>query len=311
MIYVLYGTEEFLINEEIKKIKNDNIIDDYCYINYNLENTNIKDIIDDALTISLFQTKKMIVVENSYIFTGTKSTKEQNIEHLEKYMDNINKDTILVFKVVSEKLDSRKKIVTKLKKECVIKEFNNTSINLKVKNMFEPYKITESLINYFLNRVGNDLYIVNKEIEKIKNYKDDDLIITKEDINDITIKTVDIDIFHLIDNIVEDNKEEALESYYEMVKRGEEPIKIIIMLANQFRLIYQVKELYKRGYNEHDIANILEQKSYPIRKASQRMMNYSSDQLLNFISKLADLDIDIKTGKIDKKIGLELFILNI
>lgn len=311
MIHVLYGLEEFLINEEIRKIKKDNNIDDYNISYYDLENIDIKDIIDDALTISLFQDKKMIVVENAYIFTGVKKEKNQNIDYLEKYLDNINNDTILIFKVINEKLDSRKKITTKLNKVASIKEFNNIPINETVKTMFNPYNIGNIEINYFLNRVGSDLYIINNEIKKIKDYKDDDLNITKHDIDMLTIKSIDTDIFHLIDNIVLNKKDEALESYHEMIRQGEEPIKLIVMLANQFRLIYQVKELYKRGYREYDIANILEQKPYPIKKASEKMNRYSSEELLNYLARLADLDINIKTGKIDKNLGLELFILGV
>lgn len=309
MIYVFYGLEEFLINQEIKKIKEDNNIIDYNISNYNLEINCLSEILDDAKTISLFGDNKLIIVDNSYIFTGAKKDNKDNIDELDKYIDSQNENTILIFKVVSEKLDSRKKIVSKLNKKCITKEFNNTSSNNIVRNMFKPYEIEEKLITLFLNRVGNDLYIINNEIEKIKAYKDNDMIISESDIVNLTIKTVDTDIFHLIDNIVSDNKDAALESYYEMLKRGEEPIKIIIMLANQFRLIYQVKELYKRGYRESDIVNILEQKPYPIKKASQRMMNFSSEELLTYLNKLADLDIDIKSGKVDKKIGLELFIL--
>lgn len=309
MIYVLYGPEEFLINEEIKKIKNDNNIDDYNVSYYNLENIDIKDIIDDALMISLFQDKKMIVVENTYIFTGIKKEKNQSIDYLEKYLDNINDDTILIFKVINEKLDSRKKIITKLNKVALVREFNNISINETVKKMFEPYNIGNIEINHFLNRVGNDLYIIDNEVKKIKGYKDNDLNITKQDIDILTVKSIDTDIFHLIDNIILNKKDEALESYHEMIKQGEEPIKLIVMLANQFRLIYQVKELYKRGYREYDIANILEQKPYPIKKASEKMHKYSSEELLNYLVRLADLDINIKTGKIDKNLGLELFIL--
>lgn len=133
--------------------------------------------------------------------------------------------------------------------------------------MFNPYKINHSLIEFLIDRVGNDLYILNQEIKKIKTYKDEDLFITEDDILVLTHKNINTDIFYLIDNIVSNNKEKALESYYEMLKLGEEPIKIIVMVANQFRLIYQVKELYKKGYREYDIMDILEQKQYSIRKS--------------------------------------------
>jgi len=313
MVYITYGLVEYLIEEEIKKIIKDNNVDYYNIEKFDLENTNIKNIIDSSLTVSLFSNKKVIIVENSYIFTGTtKKNIDQNIECLEKYLDHINENTILIFKVITEKLDSRKKIVTKIKNYGKVIEFNKVS-NLKdlVYKMFNPYKINHSLIEFLIDRVGNDLYILNQEIKKIKTYKDEDLFITEDDILVLTHKNINTDIFYLIDNIVSNNKEKALESYYEMLKLGEEPIKIIVMVANQFRLIYQVKELYKKGYREYDIMDILEQKQYSIRKASERINKFTSNQLLNYLNKLSELDINIKSGLIDKSIGLELFILEI
>ena len=178
-------------------------------------------------------------------------------------------------------------------------------------DMIKPYKITINQINLLINRVGDNLYVLENEINKLKIYKNNDLEITNEDIFEVTTKSINTDIFNLIDNIVNKNIDEALTNYYELIKIGEEPIKILVLLANQFRLMYQVKELSKKGYRIYDIMDLLDQKQYPIQKAIQKGYNYDSKLLLEYLNKLSELDINIKTGKIDKNIGLELFILDI
>ena len=164
-------------------------------------------------------------------------------------------------------------------------------------------------INLLINRVGNNPLIIKNEINKIKQYKDQNKTITEEDIIKITTKTIDIDIFKLIDNIVKGNKDEAIEIYKEMLKVNEEPLKIVIMLANQFRLMYQSKELLKKGYSEKDIASILKVHPYRVKLALQNSRTYDSKKLLKYISDLADIDIGIKTGVKSKDLSLELFIL--
>ena len=77
-MYLLYGLEKYLIDEEIKKIIKDNNIDSININKYNLENTLLEEIIDDASTISLFQDKKIIIVENAYIFSASGSKKYKN-----------------------------------------------------------------------------------------------------------------------------------------------------------------------------------------------------------------------------------------
>lgn len=313
MIYLLYGTQNYLIDEKIKEIIKENKIDKYNIEQFDLENNSIREIIDSSNTLSLFADKKILIIDNSFIFTGsTKKIDEKDILLLDNYLDNINDNTIIIFKVNNEKLDSRKKIVTKIKKVAKIIEFNKLlDINSKIKELFEPYKIDNNTIKYFIDRVGTDMELISKEIEKIKTYKDQDKNINENDITNLTNKNINTDIFYLLDNILNNNKEKAIESYNEMIKIGEEPIKILVMLANQFRLIYQVKELSKKGYREYDIMDILDQKQFTIKKAVERISKYKDTELLKYINDLAELDINIKSGLIDKNIGLELFILNI
>lgn len=314
MVYLFYGSESFLIKKELLKIIKKEKIDSINQNYYDLENSDMNDIIEDASTFSLFGDKKAIIVENSYIFTGTTNKKlpEQNLNILSSYLENPNENTILFFLINKETIDKRKKIVNIIKKVGIVKEFSTiTDLKTYVKGMIEPYQIEPSDLTFLINRVGNQLSILEQEIEKLKTYKDKDLKISKQDILDVTCKTVDIDIFSLIDNIVIKNKEKALESYHEMLKLGEEPIKIIIMLANQFRMMYQSKQLIKKGYSEKDIASHLDIHPYRIKLALEKSRNFQENTLLTYLEQLAQLDYEIKSGRIDKNIGLELFILNI
>lgn len=312
MIYVFYGNEPFLIDKEINKIIKNNNISDFNISNYDLSIDNIQDVIDDALTISLFDEKKAIIVNNAYIFTGStiKKDKEDNNDILLEYLEHINQDSIIIFISDSEKLDERKKIVKALHKSANIKSFiKNNNPSEIIKEWLKDYKISYNDINLLISRVGTDLGILEQEIEKIKIYKDQDREITKEDIINTTTKNIDIDIFELINKIVEHDTEHAIEIYYEMLKRNEEPIKILIILANQFRIMYQAKELYSKGYSGNDIAKILDIHPYRIKLALEKNYNYSSKKLLSYLETLADLDYSIKTGNMDASLGLELFIM--
>lgn len=308
MIYVLYGIEDFLIKQKLNKIIQENQINDLDINYYDLEESNLKSIIDDASTFSLFSSKRMIVVENSYIFTST--SKKEDTKVLENYINNPNLENILVFLVYSEKLDNRKKIVSYMKEKAEVIEFNEVAnYSSLVKDLLAPYSMSDSNISFLLDRVGLQLYNLKNEIDKLKIYKESDYEITKQDILDLTVKNIDVNIFHLIDNIILKNKERAIESYFEMIKLGEEPIKIIVMLANQFRLMYQVKILKKQGISVFEMMSILGQKKFPIEKAMEKGKSSSETDLLGILKQLSKLDLDIKTGNIDKNIGLELFIL--
>lgn len=314
MVYVFYGLNDFLIRKEIEKIRKSEKIDALSIQKYDLENTDLTSIIMHADEVNLFGDQKMMIVDHSYIFTGSTNKKlmEQDLKPLEGYLKNPNPDTILIFTIFKDKLDERKKIVKLSKEKGYLKEFNQIDhIETIVKDLFTPYQIEKSDLMFFIGRVGENLSILEQEANKIKLYKDQDMHITREDIINLTSKNIDTDIFNLIENIIISNKQAAIESYHEMLKLGEEPIMILIMLANQFRMIYQVKKLYQKGYSEKDISKELKVHWYPVRKALGKMQNYDEKKLLHYLYQLSILDRNIKTGKMDKELALELFILEI
>ena len=305
MVYLLYGTKDFEIEEEIKKLSKG--IDEMNISKYDLNNDMLSLALEDAKTMSLFGDKKLVIVDNANMFTGSTS---KDSELIEEYLNHINENTTLVLIVHNDKLDTRKKITKLIKKVGKVQEFNDeldtTSL---VRRLFKDYNIDYKTIQLFIDRVGNNTLIIQSEINKIKIYKDNDKNITEEDILNLTAKLIEIDIFKLIDYIVRKNKEKALELYYEMLKMNEEPIKIVVILANQFRIMYQSKELLKKGYSEKDIASTLKIHPYRVKLAIQNSRNYTSDILLKNLNALADIDIGIKTGTINKDLALELFIL--
>ena len=312
MVYLLYGTVDYLINKTIDKIINDNKIDTFNVNKYNLTNTLLSQIINDASSMSLFGDKKLIIVNNAYIFTSsTKKYLEQDLKSLENYLNNININTILIFVVNDAKLDERKKITKLIDKNGEIVECNNIDNITMIKDLLSDYQMSDSDIKYLLERVGDNSTLLNTEIEKIKIYKDTDKNITKEDIDLLTTKSLEVNNFKLIDAIINGDKLTALNLYQERIKLNEEPIAIIVTLANQIRIMYQVKQLYLDGYTENNIASILKIHPYRVKLANQNAKKYDADTLLTYLKKLADLDIDIKTGQIDKTLGLELLIISL
>lgn len=304
MLYMLYGTKTFLIEEELKKITKN--FDEINISKYDLNTDNLNDIIDDALTVSLFGDKKLIICENANVFTGGNS-KDSKV--LEDYLNNPNDLTTLIFLLNNDKIDQRKKITKLLKRNGVIKSFNENIDPISfVKKRLNDYSINISTIQLLIDRVGNDPLILEKEIEKIKLYKDDNKI-TDEDILTLTVKTSYEDVFKLIDYIIEGNKEKSLEILTEMINNGEEAIKIIIILSNQIRIMYQAKKLLQQGLSEKSIADTLAIHPYRVKLALQKGRRYTEEIFLDYLSELADIDYGIKSGKFNKDLALEMFIL--
>ncbi len=315
-IYLLFGEESYLINREINSIISSFLGEDIenKVVKYDMLEENIYSALEDLNTMSLFSEKKVVVCKNCKFLTGSR---ESDINHdIEKLIAIINSqiDNILILTTISDKLDERKRIVKELKKKVNVKQFNKLKYNelvlfveKELKN--SNYKISKNSIKLFLDIVGTNLGVVVNEIDKLKLYKLDSKEINDSDIKNISSKVINDNIFDLVDAVVKRDVEKALEIYDDLLILNEEPIKLIVVIANQFRLIYQTKVMFKLGYSEIDISKHLGVHPYRIKLANNIII--SEKNLLKYLEKLADLDIKIKTGYINKDLAFEMFLLEI
>lgn len=314
-VYLIYGDEEFLIDKEIKNIINKFNSSIENVARYNLDESNVREAIEDVCTISMFETNKIVICEKCNFLTGeNKKEVNHDIDSLIKYINNPFSDSVLIFVVRNPKLDERKKVVKELKKcskviEC--KTIENYNLNNYISNYFKTnnYEISQSDVKLIIDKVKYDLANIISECDKLMMYKDENKKITTKDIEDVVIDNIEDNIFSLTNAIMDKDIKRVINIYNDLLLMGEEPIKLIAMIANQFRLILQVKLMVKNGYKERDMASEIGEHPYRVKLASNA--RFTVKELITYIKKLQKLDYDIKSGNIDKNFGLEFFLLNI
>lgn len=299
-LYLFYGNNKTIINNKINNIVDKYNIVENNIIKYDLED-NLDNIIEEASMISLFGDTKLIIINTTF-------KEEIDIDKLEDYLKNYNTNSYLVF-VSNDKIDTRRKLYKLITKYGTVEDVSNGNnyIRSYIKEYIKDYKID---INYFLSKVNDDLDNIKNELDKLMLYKLEDKNITNNDIDDLVISNIEDDIFALTDSVINRNIDRSLELYNKFMEKNYEPIYIIGLLGNQFTLLYQVKKLYNMGKNNNDIASILNVHPYRVKLAIQNSYYYTESDLIKYIYKLANLDKDIKTGNIDKTLGLELFLIN-
>ncbi|MEG1648136.1 MAG: hypothetical protein RR325_05180, partial [Bacilli bacterium] len=141
------------------------------------------------------------------------------------------------------------------------------------------------------------------------NYKFREKIITILDINNIVIKNIDDNIFHLIDNIINKNYKEVFSIYNKLIENNEDITKIIVLIYKQIRKLYNIKCLNSYMSN-YEIANKMKLPPFIINKLSNLSNNFTKDKLLNTICNLSILDTSIKTGTVNADLVFYLFVFN-
>ena len=301
-LYLIEGDNKILIDKEInnitKKLKEIDII------KFNLEESDISDVIETLDTYDMFSRQKIVIAYNPPFFLNV--IEGFNVDVFLKYLNNPS-DNILI--IVVNKINSRLKVVKdtiKYFKYIKINQMNTASF---IKENLNDYKMDFPVINYFINRVGNNFNELINELNKLKALKLDEKVITCDDIDLVCRKNFENTIFDLIDAIIKKDKRKVIELYNYFLSNGTEVFGILVLLSNQIRLIYNVKVLDKLPDSE--IAKILDVKEYPVKLARGKGISYQKKELLEILYNLGNIDENIKSGKELPNISLLAYILEI
>lgn len=306
-LYLIESDNYNLINKEVKKILKNNNFKEEELIKYDLSEVKTTVLINELDTYSIFQNRKAVLGYDATFLTTTKSEIEQDIDVLEKYINNPNQENILI--IACSKLDGKKNICKLIKNKFNLIELNINLVEY-IKENLDNYKMNLDVINYFLEKTGDNLNRIDNELDKLKNFKDNDKIITKEDVTSVVISQTDDNIFDLMDAIVKKDKKRSFKLYEDLKNNKVEDFKILINLSYQFRLIYQIKVLESKSDSE--IVSILNIKNpKQIKAIRYKTKNFTEKELVKNLYELSLLDEKIKTSKILTKVAIPLFIANL
>lgn len=309
-IFIIESDDSIVIKTRINEILKKNNIDTSCVISYDMSEKSIDDVIVELDTYNFLEPSKVIVCENSYFLTSsrTKSTVEHNLKKLKNYILNPQKENFLI--LCCDKLSDRKEIKDLISSNVeILSSF--ISIEKLIRLQLDGYKMPYDVINYLVDYCLNDNEKILTSLEALKNYKFEEKIITKEDIDKIILRSYQEDIFDLVNAIAKRNSKKAFDIYSRLIQKEKDSVGIIASIANQMRMLYTTKVLLKEGYSEEKIARTIGVKPKAISIANENSRAFTEDELLFFLEELAELDIKIKTGKTTGNTLFELFLLKL
>jgi DNA polymerase-3 subunit delta len=251
--------------------------------------------------------KRLVIVKNFF------DPKPSFQDELLAYLPEIPETTRLVFlesKSLAKTHPARK--LAEAHEKGFIREFKRPQGNElerwvrdRVKEaggQIQPYAAHLLAIN-----AGNDLHLLDNEIEKLVLYKGQGVI----DADDVTLLcpyVAEASIFDLVDALGERKGKTAAQLLHKKFQEGTDPFYLFAMFIRQFRLLIQVKELGESGAQAAEIAKTLKLHPFPTGKLHQQSKNFSLEQLEQIYERLLDIDVGVKTGRTDMITALDLLV---
>ena len=316
-VFLLYGSDRYLIRQATEKIMSDRQIDAENIYHYDLDETMLEDAVSTAMTVPFLSDRQGVVIANAMVFSDPKPAKEMSspFNFLLRYIANPNPATVMVIQVPAEKLEVTKVLLEQLKTQVQITKLGIVDKNdfyriVREKVAEAGLKIDAGALEEFVNRAGSDTMNLHNELDKLLLYCLGKQTIDLASVKLVTMKDLEDNIFELVNQILSGDKKFAFRIYRDLIKSNIDPVTILSSIAAKFQEILYAKELIRQRYTFDQIMkyfNYSKGRAYYLNKNAQEL---SDEVIYRYLSDLERADFRIKSGELDKRLGLEMILLN-
>ncbi len=316
LIYLFTGTSEIFIKNRMNRIIQSFNKYEYTIIKYDMETTSLSTVLSDAITVPFLEELKIIILKNPKFLTKSATSTKDEIKAMLKYLKNPCDSTLLIIDATNTIINQSNEIYKMLKNVARIIDYPDPEeIELKgwIVRSFDAngIDIKDDALTLLLEYIGDDQARLSQEIDKLSSYVGKGGTIRKEDIKLLVPKNINNEIYLLIKAIINHDLALTNQIYDNLITHTKDSLTIFSLISNKFKELLSTYRLLKYGYSQSDIAkfyNVSTGKAYYI---VQEARAFKLSDLEFYIDKLAELDYQIKSGKLDKTIGLELLLLKL
>ena len=305
--YLLCGEEAYLkVQYKNKLLKALNPDDDTMNFNhYEGRNIDVKELIDLCETMPFFADRRVVLLEDTGFF-------KNKCDELADYMKELPDYLCLVF--VEDEVDKRSKMYKAVKSCGRIGEFSRQDEKTLMQWAAgilkrEGKNITQRDMELLLTMTGIDMGNLRMELEKLITYTGDRNVVTRADIQEVCTTQTQNKIFDMVRAVTEKNQKRALDLYYDLLTLKEPPMRILFLLAKQFRQLLLVKEYTEEGVAQPEMASRLGVPSFVVRNIASCARSYRISELRQAVTDFVDAEEAVKTGRLQDVLSVELLIV--
>lgn len=304
----LFGGEETYLKQQYKQKLLSALNpegDTMNFSRYEGKGIQVREVIDLCETMPFFAEYRVILVENSGFF-------KNKCEELADYMKELPDYVRLLF--VESEVDKRSRMYKAVKNCGRIVEFarqDEKSLMRWAAGILgrEGRKITQRDMELLLTKTGTDMGNLRMELEKLITYTMGRDVVTAKDIEDVCTTQTANKIFDMVRFVTERNQKRALELYYDLLTLREPPMRILFLLAKQFRQLLLTKKLTAEGSSGQELSSRLGVPSFVVRNLSSCARAYTVEELEGAVKDFVDAEEAVKTGQLGDVLSVELLIV--
>lgn len=267
----------------------------------------------DACEGGLFATEKMIVFLHPLVLVET--AEKRLLQFLKENVATLPKHTILLFVHVGKLKKTHpvtKALLAKMDKEEVYDALDGRALRSLMTKELAAFngavRFDAPALELFLAATQGDMARMFSEMEKLALFKSEGQI-TVADVELLIAAPEEQNIFLALDALGRGDRRQALFLFRKESSRPEGVFPVLSMCAWQVRRLLLVRDAYDRGIRRpSDIASATKLPPFTVQKAMATIEHFPLTRLKKSLALLSDIDTDLKQGKADPAVSLDLFV---
>ena len=305
-IYLLYGSEGYLINNYLNKFKKLISYPDFDLFEFN-EMVDINNLSNILMSNPMLSEKKLIIIDIKDF------SKKINNEYIDLF-GKISGPIILV--IVDREIEKKSSLFKFIEKNGIVTECKSVEL-YQLKTLAERYfksqkvNITPADIQYFIEKIGAkpDIAVMLNEANKLVSYAKEEEKITKEIIDKVCIVALEDKVFDMINCQVKKDNFRLEKLYADLYNLKEEPGKIFALIKEQYLKIISVKSMENLSKDDNEIMKALGINfDWMLKNLKVFAKRIEIGRLEIIIDRITSLELKMKTSTINPWTALEILI---
>jgi len=278
---------------------------------------NVAGLIEHCEALPFLSPRRIIVVEGLAARVDSKKQDQPAafLQQLRDYLPRMAGTTILVLRERTA-LARKHPLVALVKKVGEVREFapprgRELARWIAQQAQREGCEITPAAAGLLAATAGADVAMLRQEVAKLATYVGAQGRIDERLVAELAFSAHLSDIFALVDAIGQRRRAQAMVELRRLLQNGQHPLYILTMVVRQFRLLLQVKALPAGDRRPNVAARILRMHPYVAGKVVSQSKSFRRPELERIHHRLVEVEQEIKTGKRDGEVALELIVVEV
>lgn len=314
MLYIFHGPNDFARNEKIAEIRTslgDPVVADLNITTLDGRDLRLGEIRNYADSMPFMSDRRIVIIQG---YVSQLKSQSDEMGYLVDYLEQIPATTDLIL-VEMESLPKNHpvlKLANKVQASVInFGDLDRDSLRPWIMQRVKSLQATiePDAVDLLARLVGSNLRTLNSEIEKLTLYVGGSRSIQSQDIKLLVPYTEEAENFGLTNAIGQRNARWAYDQLRKLLDEGKHPMSLLGSIAAQVRGLLEVKDMAERGLSPPEIAKLKGWRSdYAAKMRLKEAANFSMARLEEILEMLLEMDLAIKTGRIDSLLALDTLV---